>query len=283
MAQKSKIEWTDTTWNPIRGCTPISDGCRHCYAARMAARFSKPGGPYAGLAANTPAGPRWTGKVRLLHNALDQPLRWQIPRRVFVNSMSDLFHEGVDDQFIADVFCVMNRAPQHQYQVLTKRSRRLADLSPTLPWASNIWMGVSVENAACLDRVDDLRQTGAEVKFLSLEPLLGPLPDLDLSGIDWAIVGGESGPGARPMDPAWVREIRDGCKVAGVPFFFKQWGEFAPEENLRQVSGSTKMFDGMYRVGKRLAGRVLDGRTWDEVPNRPQITPNGGPLEQVNE
>lgn len=220
--------------------------CQNCYAERIAARFSGPGKPYEGLAAFTPAGPRWTNRVRIVPELLDQPLRWRAPRIIFVNSMSDLFHERVPDAFIGDVFTAMNRADWHVYQILTKRADRLAELDPNLSWAPHIWMGVSIENNECVHRLDRLRGTDAHVKFLSLEPLLGPLSDLDLQGIDWVIVGGESGPGARFMNPEWVRLIRDQCLAANTPFFFKQWGG----------------------VNKKKAGRVLDGRTWDEMPRR---------------
>ena len=234
MAVDSSIEWTESTWNPVTGCTKISAGCAHCYAERMARRLKAMGQPnYA------------RGFELALHeHALDLPLRWKKPQTIFVNSMSDLFHEDVPTEFIQRVFDVMNRADWHLYQALTKRSDRLLDLSPLLPWAQNIWMGVTVESADYLQRIDDLRRTGAAVKFLSLEPLLGPPPDLDLEGIDWVIVGGESGPGARPMSPSWVDDIRRQCKSARVPFFFKQWGG----------------------VQKKRAGRLLNGRTWDEMP-----------------
>ncbi len=244
MAGTSTIEWTDATWNPVAGCSRVSPGCQNCYAERMAARFSKPGLPYHKLAVMTQAGPRWTNRIRLLEEKLEVPLRWRRPRTVFVNSMSDLFHERVPLEYIRRVFDVMRRAQQHRFQILTKRSERLRAVDADLPWASNIWMGVSVEDADRLFRVDDLRATGASIKFLSLEPLLGPLTKLTLDGIQWVIVGGESGPGARSMDPAWVIEIRDRCQAAGVPFFFKQWGG----------------------VNKKKAGRLLDGRVWDEMP-----------------
>ncbi len=234
MAVDSAIEWTESTWNPVTGCTKISPGCAHCYAERMARRLKAMGQPnYA------------RGFELAVHeHALDLPLKWKKSQAIFVNSMSDLFHEDVPTEFIQRVFDVMNRADWHRYQVLTKRSDRLLDLSPLLPWAENIWMGVTVENQDYTPRIDDLRRTGAATKFLSLEPLLGPLPDLDLEGIDWVIVGGESGPGARPMSPVWVEDIRRQCASARVPFFFKQWGG----------------------VQKKRAGRLLDGRTWDEMP-----------------
>lgn len=234
MAQGSGIEWTESTWNPVTGCTKVSPGCRHCYAERMSGRLRAMG------QANYARGFEPT----LQPHMLELPLSWNKPQTVFVNSMSDLFHEAVPAEFIHRAFEVMARAGWHRFQVLTKRADRLTELAPELKWAPNIWMGVSVETARYRGRVEALRRTDARVKFLSLEPLLGPLPDLDLDGIDWVIVGGESGPGARVMDPAWVRELRDQCRRAAVPFFFKQWGG----------------------TNKKRAGRTLDGRTWDEMP-----------------
>lgn len=236
---KSSIEWTDATWNPVTGCTKISPGCKHCYAERMAKRLKAMG------QRNYANG----FDLTLQPHMLELPLKWRQPSQVFVNSMSDLFHKDVPTAYVKQVFDVMRRAHWHQYQVLTKRSERLRELAPHLPWEPQIWMGVSVENEDYLYRIDDLRQTGAQIKFLSLEPLLGPLPKLNLRGIDWVIVGGESGPGARPMDADWVRQIRDRCIRANVAFFFKQWGG--------PVKSKT--------------GRLLDGRTWDEMPG--QIEP----------
>ena len=243
-AQSSKIEWTESTWNPVRGCTRVSEGCRFCYAERIAARFSGKGMAYEGLAKNTKAGPRWTQQVRPVPELLNEPLKWKKPRRIFVNSMSDLFHEKVELSYIQEVFSVMEKADRHQFQVLTKRAERLLEFNSKLPWPSNVWMGVSVEDKHVTDRIDALRQTDAHIKFLSLEPLLGALPNLDLSGIDWVIVGGESGPGAREMQKKWVIDIRDQCADAEIAFFFKQWG------------------------GKRKSktGRELEGRTYDEMP-----------------
>ena len=235
MAQGSGIEWTESTWNPVTGCDKVSPGCKHCYAERMAERLHAMGQP------NYRNGFRLT----LQPNMLELPLQWKRPQTIFVNSMSDLFHKNVPLDYIQRVFDVMRRAHWHRFQVLTKRADRLAALDGELHWPANVWMGVSVENADYVDRIDDLRRTAAEVKFLSLEPLLGPLPELDLRGIDWAIVGGESGPGARPMDPAWVTDIRDQCVAADVAFFFKQWGG----------------------TNKKRTGRTLDGRTWDEMPS----------------
>ncbi len=234
MGAKSDIEWTEATWNPLTGCTKISPGCKHCYAERLANRLQLMGQP------NYANGFRLT----MHEHMLEIPLGWKKPQTIFVNSMSDLFHKDVPLEFIQRVFDVMQRAHWHRFQVLTKRAERVAELSPFLVWAPNIWMGVSVETQRYVYRIDHLRKTGAQIKFLSLEPLIGPLRNLDLSGIDWAIVGGESGPGARPMNPAWVTDIRDQCRQAGVAFFFKQWGG----------------------VQKKRAGRELDGRTWDEMP-----------------
>jgi protein gp37 len=234
MAQLSSIEWTDATWNPVTGCTKVSPGCKLCYAERMAKRLQAMGQP------------RYrNGFTTTLHgDLLEAPLGWAKPRRVFVNSMSDLFHEAVPEDFIARVFAVMERASQHVFQVLTKRADRLEALAPGLHWPPNVWMGVSVESADYTWRIAHLRRVPAAVRFLSVEPLLGPIPRLPLRGIDWVIVGGESGPGARPMDPQWARAIRDRCIAGGVPFFFKQWGG----------------------VRKKRAGRALDARTWDEMP-----------------
>lgn len=234
MATNSHIEWTDATWNPVTGCTKISPGCKHCYAERLSRRLKAMG----------QANYRNGFELTLQPQMLELPLHWKAPKRIFVNSMSDLFHEDVPTEYIMRVFDVMNRAHWHQYQVLTKRSDRVLELSKDLPWAPQIWMGVSVETEKYKVRIDDLRKTGAQVKFLSLEPLLGSLGKLNLRGIDWAIVGGESGPGARPPGSEWVTDIRDQCVKAEVAFFFKQWGG----------------------VQKKKTGRTLEGRTWDEMP-----------------
>lgn len=239
----TKIEWTDESWNPVTGCVKVSPGCQHCYAERFAERFrgvrDAAGQPHPYFGGFDPA---------LRPARLDQPFRWRTPRRVFVNSMSDLFGDFVPDEYVARVFDVMRRTPHHTYQVLTKRADRLAAWSRAQPWlegAHNVWLGVSVEDERYgLPRVTALRRTRAAVRFLSVEPLLERLPHLDVEGLDWVIVGGESGPGARPMDVTWVREIRDRCQRAGVAFFFKQWG-------------------GVYK-GRH--GRSLDGQTWDELP-----------------
>lgn len=245
MGSSSDIEWTDATWNPVAGCAVLSPGCTNCYAMRMAARLEAMGQPkYSGLTRKSGRRYVWTGAVKLDWQSLETPQKWIKGRRIFVNSMSDLFHEDVPVAFIEAVFNVMGSTGQHIYQVLTKRADRLAEIAPRLSWPVNTWMGVSVENASFLDRIDLLRETPAKIKFLSLEPLLGALPSLDLRGIDWVIVGGESGPGARLVDPAWVRDIRDQCVEAGVPFHFKQWGG--------PVKSTT--------------GRILDGQTWDGQP-----------------
>ena len=234
MAQNSSIEWTDSTWNPVTGCTKISPGCKHCYAERMAIRL-------AGMNQ-----PRYRNgfEVTLQPDLVRLPLRWRQPRVIFVNSMSDLFHEDVPESFIAEVFETMVAAHWHTFQILTKRADRLADMAAHLPWPINVWMGVSVESPRYVHRIDRLRSVPAAVRFLSIEPLLAPIRSLPLADIDWVIVGGESGPGARPMSPDWVREIRDDCVEKSVPFFFKQWGG----------------------TRKKRTGRILDGRTWDEMP-----------------
>ncbi len=240
----TSIEWTESTWNPVRGCTRVSEGCRFCYAERIAARFSGKGLAFEGFAKQTKSGPQWTREVLPIHALLKEPLKWKKPRRIFVNSMSDLFHENIELDFIRDVFSVMQEAHWHKFQVLTKRSTRLLQYSSELPWPKNVWMGVSVEDVRVIDRIDALRETGAKVKFLSLEPLIGPLPALNLTKIDWVIVGGESGPGAREMRKKWVIDIRDQCQTENVLFFFKQWGG----------------------TRKTKTGRELDGRTYDEIP-----------------
>jgi len=245
MAQLSSIEWTEATWNPVTGCSKVSPGCAHCYAETFAERFRGVAGhPYErGF------------DLQLRPERLEQPLTWTEPRMIFVNSMSDLFHEDIPDKFIESVLGVMAKADWHTFQILTKRSERLAQLAPRLSWPDNVWMGVSVENQRWTCRIDDLRKVPAKVHFLSCEPLLGALR-LDLQGIDWVIVGGESGPRARPMKPEWVRDIRQQCQEAGVPFFFKQWGAY-------NEAGE--------RLGKKRAGRLLGERTWDSMP----IVPSG--------
>lgn len=229
MATITTIEWTEQTWNPVTGCTKVSQGCKHCYAERIADRFW---------------GERPFTEVRCHPDRLAYPGKVRAPTKFFVNSMSDLFHPDVPLDFIKQVFAAMAACQRHTFQVLTKRSERLLELHGQLTWTPNVWMGVSVEDDRVVDRIDHLRQVGAAVRFLSLEPLIGPLAGLDLDGLHWVIVGGESGPGAREMKSTWVRDIRRQCRAAGVPFFFKQWGG----------------------VFKKEAGRTLDGRVYNEFP-----------------
>jgi len=234
MAINSSIEWTKSTWNPVTGCTKISPGCNNCYAERIAKRL------FAMGQANYANG----FKLTIHEHALKLPLKWKKPQTIFVNSMSDLFHKDVPEEFILKVFNVMNNAPWHTFQILTKRAERLAKVSDRLVWGKNIWMGVSVENADYIYRIDNLRKTKAKVKFISFEPLIDKIEMVNLQGVDWVIVGGESGPKARHMSPEWVTNLRDQCLAQKVPFFFKQWGG----------------------INKKKTGRLLDGRTWDEMP-----------------
>jgi protein gp37 len=254
MSGSSTIEWTEATWNPLVGCTKVSPGCTHCYAERMSARLGamaaqmeregqSPGRKAYYRAVVNRAG-KWSRTVQVIEDALEDPLRWRSPKTIFVNSMSDLFHEGAPETFIRRVFEVMEAASWHTFQVLTKRPERAREMAKSLPWPSNVWFGTSVENESVMGRIQALRKVPAHIRFLSLEPLLGPLPSLNLLGIRWVIVGGESGPRARPMKPEWVRPIRDKALAAGVPFFFKQWGG----------------------RNKKAAGRVLDGRVWNQMP-----------------
>jgi protein gp37 len=331
MGAKTGIEWTDATWNPIRGCTRVSEGCRHCYAESVAYRFSGPGLAYEGLAVLKNGHPSWTGKIEFVEKHLLDPLKWKTPRRIFVNSMSDLFHEGVTDEMCDKIFAVMALCPQHTFQVLTKRPKRMLEyLSANLeaPLAQcaearigrmcetiardrgedvnapywdvffrwplrNVWLGVSVENQAAADeRIPVLLQTPAAVRFISAEPLLGPLSidhalfvigseKFESRRLDWVICGGESGPGARPMHPEWARGLRDQCASAGVPFFFKQWGEWAPDftsqpihmridregRDVTNLPGQWGQFDApLRRVGKHAAGALLDGQEWKQFP-----------------
>jgi protein gp37 len=234
MATKSSIEWTDTTWNPVTGCSKVSSGCKYCYAERMAKR----------LQAMEQARYKNGFQVTLHHDLIEQPLRWQKPRVIFVNSMSDLFHEDIPLEFIQQIFATMEKCPQHIFQILTKRSQRLRELAHLLPWPENVWMGVSIENTSTLYRVHDLQHVLSCVRFLSCEPLLGPLNPMPLEGIHWVIVGGESGPGARPMRTEWVEAILQQCQEQDIPFFFKQWGG----------------------VWKKRSGRVLNGKTYNDLP-----------------
>ena len=249
MSEQTSIEWTDSTWNPVTGCHKISPGCKNCYAARLAPRLKAMGNP------------RYANgfEVTLHHDLVELPTKWAKPRKVFVNSMSDLFHAEVPLGFIQAVFSTIVAAEQHTFQVLTKRPEQALELADQLPWPSNLWMGTSVENADYLHRVDTLRRIPAKTRFLSLEPLIGAIPNIDLTNIDWVITGGESGPGARKIEEDWVRSIRDQCDDAGIPFFFKQWGG----------------------TNKKRSGRMLDNRTWDyfpsEVSNRQSLRVHGAP------
>lgn len=234
MATNSSIEWTEMTWNPVTGCTKISQGCKNCYAERMTKRLTAMGSDRY----------RNGFRVTLHPDSLDAPRKWKQGRVVFVNSMSDLFHDDIPLSYIQRVFDTMRDCPHHTFQVLTKRSERLTELASRLPWPENVWIGVSVEDSRVIHRIADLQLVPAAVRFLSLEPLIGPLNDIPLNGIHWVIVGGESGPRARPMKKEWARSILRQCRTAGVPFFFKQWGG----------------------VRKDLTGRTLNGRIYDEMP-----------------
>ncbi len=244
MAETS-IEWTDATWNPVAGCSVLTAGCTNCYAMRMAARLEAMGvEKYRGLTRRSGGRAVWTGRLRLDENALEVPSSWSKPRKVFVNSMSDLFHSDVPAAFVGRVWDTMRATPRHTYQILTKRPDRMAEIAASLDVLPNVWLGTSVEDARVLDRVEHLRRVGAVVRFVSFEPLIGSVASADLTGIHWAIVGGESGPRARPMDPAWVDQIETMCRRAGTAFFFKQWGG----------------------KNKKAAGRMRRGRTYDEMP-----------------
>jgi protein gp37 len=246
MAQSSSIEWTEATWNPVTGCSKVSPGCAHCYAETFAERWR-----------GIPRHPYEQGfDLRLWPARLDQPLRWRRPRMIFVNSMSDLFHEDISMDFLREVFATMRHAHWHTFQILTKRHQRLAELADALDWAPNVWIGVSIENRRFIHRADVLRAVPAAVRFVSAEPLLGPLEGLNLQSIDWLIAGGESGPGHRRIDGAWVRDLRDRCADEGVAFFFKQWGGPRPKAR----------------------GRELDGRYWDDFPRIHKSVRNGHAL-----
>lgn len=234
MGDNSAIEWTDATWNPVTGCTKVSPGCKNCYAERLAIRLQAMGNPRY----------RNGFQVTLHPDQLRLPLKWKEPRMIFVNSMSDLFHEAIPEEFIHRTFEVMTKAHWHIFQILTKRAQRMAELAPRLPWPQNVWQGVSVENARHVWRIAHLQKVRSAIRFISVEPLIGPIPSLPLDAIHWVIVGGESGPNHRPIDPEWVRQIRDRCLTAGIPFFFKQWGGRTP----------------------KVGGRVLDGKIWEDMP-----------------
>jgi protein gp37 len=234
MADHSAIEWTEATWNPVTGCSKVSPGCAHCYAATFAERWrGVPGHPY-----------EQGFDLRLWPDRLDRPLHWRRPRTIFVNSMSDLFHEDIPSEFVHEIFEVMGQADWHVFQVLTKRHERLLELADQLRWPPNVWIGVTIENRRFVHRADYLRKVPGAVRFVSAEPLLGPLENLDLADIDWLIAGGESGPRYRPVNGDWIRDLRDRCLAEGVAFFFKQWGGVRP----------------------KAGGRALDGRTWDQMP-----------------
>lgn len=241
----TSIEWTDATWNPVAGCSVLSPGCTNCYAMRMAARLDAMSMPkYRGLTRKSGRRSVWTGKVRLDRKSLDIPKGWRKPRKIFVNSMSDLFHEAVPAEFVADVWSVMEATPQHTYQILTKRPERMVEVTRSLPTLKNVWLGTSVESSDFLGRIETLRKVCAAIKFVSFEPLLGSVANADLRGIQWAIVGGESGPRARPMAKEWVDEIEAMCREFDVAFFFKQWGG----------------------VRKKATGRDYRDSTFDEMP-----------------
>lgn len=243
MADRSTIEWTEATWNPTTGCDRTSPGCDNCYALKLASRLKAMGQPkYQVDGDHRTSGPGFGLTVH--HDALRVPMGWRSPRTVFVNSMSDLFHPSVPLDFIEEVLAVMAATPRHTYQVLTKRSKRLLELDAQLQWPPNVWMGVSIENDRYAHRADHLRRVGSAVRFLSIEPMLGPVPSVALEGIDWVIVGGESGVDSRPIQAPWVHDVQRRCLEAGIPFFFKQWG------------GRTA----------KAGGRILDGRTWDQMP-----------------
>lgn len=247
MALLSDIEWTEATWNPIAGCSMVSSGCTNCYAMRMAARLSAMGcEKYQRTTRRSGNRAVWTGVINVDPASIEIPLRWRKPRRIFVNSMSDLFQDGVGDETIESIWSVMEHAHWHSFQILTKRPDRMQSvlIGKQFPVLPNVWLGTSVENENSLRRIDELRSTPAKIRFISFEPLLGPIIDVDLAQIDWAIVGGESGPGARPMEPSWAEDIRDSCVRQGVAFFFKQWGG----------------------TRKKTTGRILNGRTWDQYP-----------------
>lgn len=251
---ESQIEWTDATWNPVAGCSAVSAGCTHCYAIEMARRLEAMGvDKYANLTRRSGGRTVWTGTVRADVQSLDAPLRWRKPRKIFVNSMSDLFHEDVSETFIAEVWDIMRQTPRHSYQILTKRPERMAKVLSSSPsWVlPNVWLGTSVEDSEVADRIDHLRQVPAAIRFISFEPLIGSVGEVDLSDVHWAIVGGESGRGARPIREEWIDQIHEQCLDAGTAFFFKQWGAWGKDNKRRS---------------KKANGRLYRGQTWDEMP-----------------
>ena len=271
MAGPSSIEWTQATWNPVTGCSRASAGCDHCYAVRMTHRLAHMAGEkYSGLTHVNASGKRhFNGVVKCHEDALGTPESWATPTTIFVNSMADLFHRRVPEAFIHRVFEVMSGCPHHTFQVLTKRPERAAAMAKALNWPENVWLGTSVENAEVVNRIDWLRRTPAATRFLSVEPLIGPLPRLSVAGLGWVITGGESGPGARPVEPDWLRRVRDRCARSGVPHFFKQWGRLAnnpdPQDPTAKENGGTAK-----------GGRTLDGQVWNELPDRPWMKSAGG-------
>ncbi len=251
---ESAIEWTDATWNPVAGCSVMSAGCTNCYAMQMARRLESMGvEKYRGLTRKSGSKTVWKGIVHEDHGSLDIPVRWKKPRKIFVNSMSDLFHPSVSTEFISGVWSVMEQTPRHSYQILTKRPDRMVELSVSgqLSKLPNVWLGTSVENESVVERIDELRKVPAAIRFISFEPLIGPVGFVDLTGVDWAIVGGESGPGARPVREEWIDEIHDACRRLNTKFFFKQWGAWGKDNKRRS---------------KKLNGRTYRGQTWDEMP-----------------
>lgn len=251
---ESQIEWTDSTWNPVAGCSIMSSGCTHCYAMQMAKRLEAMGvEKYQGLTRKSGKRTVWNGVVREDQEALDIPRRWRKPRKIFVNSMSDLFHDKVSEQFIEDVWSVMRETPQHHYQILTKRPDRMAAVlnNRIVDVLPNVWLGTSVEDAAVAERIDQIREVPSVIRFISFEPLIGAVGDIELTGIDWAIVGGESGHAARPIQVEWIDQIHKLCAESGTAFFFKQWGTWGADNKRRS---------------KKRNGRSYKGRTWDEMP-----------------
>jgi protein gp37 len=269
VADQSTIEWTDTTWNPVAGCNIASPGCTNCYAMRLAARLDAMGvEKYRGLTRKSGKRHVWTGRIRCDENALALPSRWRRPRKIFVNSMSDLFHDGVPFEFIARVWSAMEETPRHIFQVLTKRPERMRQVLKDLPLLPNVWLGTSVEDSRVVQRIDELRATPAAIRFVSFEPLIGSVAKADLTAIHWAIVGGESGPRHRPLEADWVREVHDLCRRDGVAFFFKQWGGSRPKSNGRSLDGTN------YDEYPTIAGSLTSVRLYDKHEQRSA----GGPM-----